>query len=81
MIIRQALEKVLEKYRKSFRCEPTLILVGAGTEAIGIPVLKQLKIKNWLVAKEELNEQALNCFSAYALGILAVQMKTTKEDR
>ena len=78
-IIRDALEKVRKRYQKNFRCEPTIVLIGAGATTIGLPILNQLKIKNGLIAKEELAEEALNCFSAYALGMLAIQINTPKE--
>jgi len=72
-IIREALQQVLTFFLEKYNSEPKLVLIGGGAEVIGTAIMEQMKKKDWVILEEELGQQALNCFSAYALGRIALQ--------
>ncbi|NHK30316.1 MAG: hypothetical protein FK730_03120 [Asgard group archaeon] len=71
-ILSKALKEVLQNYIDRFKIIPEMVLIGSGALTMGFDILKQLKIQNPIIADDVLNQECLNCYSAYAVAQLLV---------
>ncbi|NHJ39982.1 MAG: hypothetical protein FK731_08110 [Asgard group archaeon] len=74
-MVSQAFMQVKQNYLKKYDCNPEIILIGLGSKTLASKVLHNLDIKDEISINDILNEEALNCFSAFAVAHLFIQKK------
>jgi probable H4MPT-linked C1 transfer pathway protein len=79
IMISQAYEYVRQNYLKKYNFDPEIILIGLGSKTLAINILRNLDIKNVILIDDILNEEALNCFSAFAVAQLFIYKKINEK--
>jgi probable H4MPT-linked C1 transfer pathway protein len=71
----KALKKVLHNYSNNYNQIPKMVLIGLGAKSIGLEIMQQLEIENPIIADDILDQESLNCYSAYAVAQLFINKK------
>ena len=71
-ILSLALNSILQTYHEKYRLNPKIILIGSGSEAIGISLLRENGIYDEVLITELISKQASIAFPAFAIANLLV---------
>ncbi|MEA2069823.1 MAG: hydantoinase/oxoprolinase family protein [Asgard group archaeon] len=76
--IQKALRIVQNRYINDYKFEPPLVLVGSGTQAIGIPLMKKIQAKKWTTLTDKFPKKLLEILPAFAVAKLFIHQKKKK---